>query len=450
MPRTYYLSTYENYNFRWREINYSEDLNAPRSWVCVTAPSLASLPVIANTGQLSQLYAGLPDGVAWQGAYYAGAVSDTVNDVTLYLLGYTPHQTPMAANAEALNWIQTQGDELGLTLKLMPIYCDDAAQLNSDGHGFVTPSRERITGTASLTTTTHGEVLIASSCSKCGFPGHNSRTCDAKEDIDLVGIEIEGRWARGNWATVVNKASALGATHCGDGSVRRVSGYENQEFQTKPTPLAGALRQLVSLYPDHTGKDCGMHVHVSFKCETYFTILSTPEFFAYFARRWNEWGTAQGLDPNSEFFRRLRGENNYCLPNTDARSVYTQDRYLQLNFSAWSEHKTVECRLLPMFRDKTLAVAAVTHLIQIFKDWIATDSVALALPEENFNDPAATADFGKAFSTDMSLPIDFLTVIPNHDVTSIELAPILPPAEGMRRIAVSPAGLATLQNLLAA
>lgn len=313
---------------------------------------------------------------------------------------------------------------------------------------------ETIDEPAELVGTTNQSVdPIGTSCSKCGVPGHNRRTCSSFEDIDKVGIEIEGRWI--NIVTAKRKADDFGARYCSDGSVNRISGYSSLEFQTAPGTVAQALGQLVELYPDHTGPDCGMHVHVSFKCATYFTQLACKEFYEYFKQRWIKWGTDNRLHPQGEFFRRLNGGNNYCMPNQESRAPYGEDRYTQLNFAAWHEHKTVECRLLPMFRSTRLAVSAVLELIKIYKDWLSKD-FSLALPEENLSYMAQEgmklslanevdlAEFGIS-----SGPIPVLTP-GSHTQTLLNVQNIEPPAPGMRRIAASPTTAAFLRTLLAA
>jgi len=218
------------------------------------------------------------------------------------------------------------------------------------------------------------------SCGNCGMTGHNSRTCEAPAKAhDRIGIEIEGRWRDLN--DQIDMACVDGLSHCSDGSVHNSSTARGHEFQTKPGTLAEVLRMLVKHYPDETDYSCGMHVHVSFKDPTLVTLLATPEFYAYFKRRWETWGREQNLAPNGEFFARLSGQNDYCHPNnhTNDENITSIDRYHQLNFSAWNEHRTVECRLLPMFRRVSLGVKAVQNLISIFEDWLAAPG--LSMPE---------------------------------------------------------------------
>jgi hypothetical protein len=70
----------------------------------------------------------------------------------------------------------------------------------------------------------------------------------------------------------------------------------------------------------------------------------------------------------------LRGENRYCKREFDPLGQYkTRDRggnrYTQLNF-CYGVHKTMECRLLPLFRDVSVAVSAVKNLLKFVDDWV--------------------------------------------------------------------------------
>lgn len=300
------------------------------------------------------------------------------------------------------------------------------------------------------------DSLPASSCGHCGRPAHNARTCDKpKKAHDRIGIEIEGRWL--DLRAMRNKADGLGMTGCGDGSVSGSNNTDAEpyEFQTHPGTVAKALHQLIAMYPDESDKSCGMHVHVSFESHMDVTLLCTPAFFAYFKRRWIAWGDKMNIygkvDNRGEFWKRLNGLNDYCRENREAPrgSITRMNRYHQLNFSAWSEHKTVECRLLPMFRKASLAVSAVKELVDIFEDFLADpEGCGLVIPSE-----------------DISLPIPQLTPyvteyhIDESDLSHLkselsmdlgEVASLAPAAGTIRTFRGSVLAGATLQSILAA
>lgn len=213
----------------------------------------------------------------------------------------------------------------------------------------------------------------ARSCATCGLIGHNARTCTSEGKAHLkIGIEIEGRWL--DLVAVQNRAEAFEASYTTDGSIRRSgSAARPYEIQSHPGSLAHQLNQLHAMYPDEADKSCGMHIHVSFNPHD-VAYLNTKAFYAYFKAEWTTWGREAGIPADSEFWVRLEGENEYCAPNHDEYRDYdamrNAPRYQQLNFSAWAEHKTVECRLLPMFRHESLARSAVCKLIDIYESWL--------------------------------------------------------------------------------
>lgn len=296
------------------------------------------------------------------------------------------------------------------------------------------------------------------SCGNCGMLGHNSRTCERPTKAhDRIGIEIEGRFADLSAARL--RADSLGATGCGDGSIGggRGSPYE---FQTKPAPMAGAIDQLVSLYPDDTDGTCGMHVHVSFNAATDVGLLCTEAFFGYFRRRWEAWGTRMGVqgrgaDANAnsqhrgEFWRRLYGGNDYCNINTHVPNrIQDMDRYHQLNFAAYEEHGTVECRLLPMFRTSSLAVSAVQELISIYEDFLADPiGCGLVMPSHELTSPPVDIRYEPII---IGMEIDEVPEFTTRAVLEIEAdTDPAPKPAGMIRTYAGPveAGL-TLRQLL--
>lgn len=256
-------------------------------------------------------------------------------------------------------------------------------------HDYHLPATHELTGEVLLNTQTNtfakdgSSLSVGKCCANCGRMNHNSRTCEyPTRAYDLVGIEIEGRWRNLNAAR--STANNLDMSGYSDGSVNGSNTAVAWEFQTVPGSCSKAISQLVELYPDETDYSAGMHVHVSFRNRTHFTALTTKEFFAYFRERWELWGRVNGLDSNSEFCKRLRGENSYCQVNTECANPFCQanSRYLQLNFTSFEEHSTVECRMLPMFQNAWVAVSAVSELVDIYETWLH-----LASPEVSFSSP---------------------------------------------------------------
>lgn len=300
----------------------------------------------------------------------------------------------------------------------------------------------------SLTSHTTNPPIKFTGCAGCGFPGHNSRTCTKTKVYDKIGIEIEGRFA--DRFALRNLVESAGASCCGDGSIGPSldgeTSLSTQEVQTKPGTLTEALRQLVRFYPDQADYTCGMHVHVSFLSDTHITQLYSQQFFEYFRAKWLAWADEKQLPVWHSLRRRLSGENSYCRKNVerapdylsaefgrDFNPVTDEDRYMQLNFTAWGEHKTVECRLLPMFRESELAVEAVTYLINIFQDWITTDCEALNPEFPTVSEPTPIPELASDHQVvvmDEELSESFEFRLSNE----IGLALPEPPPEGFRRV----------------
>jgi hypothetical protein len=278
-------------------------------------------------------------------------------------------------------------------------------------------------------------------CSRCGHLGHLVTTCKQPHEraYNMVGIEVEGYWRDATFREVRRIAEdnwhMSGTT---DGSLNEHSGFQSYEWRTRPGSLGEAINQLVAVYPDATDSQVGMHVHVSVSPSDVMALCSL-EFFTYFREQWEVWGEKNQLNRGTQFWKRLHGYNSYCRPNTLAvfrglngtaaprfppmpetcgdtcecddcadatarheagvelyniqlaewnrlndckatRRVLVSHqtvRYQQLNFLAYENHGTVECRLLPMFRDARLAVAAVEHFVWIVESFLANAEEAV-------------------------------------------------------------------------
>lgn len=282
---------------------------------------------------------------------------------------------------------------------------------------------------------------LSNACSNCGFMGHNSATCEVLQPHSFlkVGIEIEGRWV--NARNVEDRALAAGLGATGDASIRRSPDNLNctrHEFQTKPGTLRQAISQLLDFYPDETDSSCGMHVHVSYP-NTDLTLFYTDEFMVYARSRWETWGAKNGLDPNSQFFRRLRGENDYCNVNSidEDRSMEANDRYQQYNFASWEKHETLECRLLPMFRRASLGVSAVIELVSIYEDWLnSAHKFVLTLPEASVYVQQLQDEFSdRSGSYFHELDLDDVVKFNQSSVViDLPIAEIEPPRAGYVRV----------------
>lgn len=379
----------------------------------------------------------LPEGIRWVGRYAVATVRNGLNivavgDDELPISFACPHCAALAAQGQTLDTARGEYPQV--------LAYATGETLNP---AFFPPVGETIGSSPPEDTSTVKSVsseAIGRACGQCGLLGHNSRTCTrAIQAIDKIGIEIEGRYA--NLRAVRNRASNEGLTGDADGSLR---GSPNSdalpwEFRTEPGSLRDALVQLTDFYPDETDSHCGMHVHLSFRANTAVTLLATPQFYEYFKASWTAWGRANNLNPRGQFFSRLNGDNDYCAPNRDIMcedgedNMRTIDRYTQMNWSSWDRHKTVECRLLPMFIDAKLGVSAVTHLVTMIEDWLASGANALAMPE-------VSLDANDCWVPDLSHSAAYEMGVPEPHVDTagflIELEELPPVGPGHIRVAV--------------
>lgn len=369
----------------------------------------------------------------WRGTYYAARFS--VGRHRQEIVSDVPYSCPICAArlAEEI----TSPYSPGLNEFFPSIHCLLNVRLRDScaRRGFLNNDQDKTTVIP----------FVGRSCSNCGLIGHYASTCTAsKRHFDRIGIEIEGRYEESRLNELKSGAGQDGVTHCGDGSINEGDNTLAREFQTRPDALGPALRQLAKYYPDEADYSCGLHVHVSFKDITYFTQLATPQFAAYFREQWIRWGTENAIPAEHEFWDRLMGRNSYCQVNSEHHLLgnpYRVDRYMQLNFTAYEEHKTVECRLLPMFTQSALAYSAIQHLIWIYESWLSRPGVDdfLVVPTES----TRPSSYDARYTSEVEMPE------PRADVLAIvcEMPVFDPPPEGQRRVALTPGHYQALQAM---
>lgn len=247
-------------------------------------------------------------------------------------------------------------------------------------------------------TTKLGAMPVKVACGRCGRLGHRAPGCvRPARAIDKIGVEVEGWWT--DLRAARRAADDLGCSGAHDGSLARDDSNETEawEFRVGPGPLSLIRKGVHALYPDKYDATAGLHIHVSLVNVTDVALLASQEFFAYALGRWRAWGDRESVNPGSQFWKRLRGENRFCLPVTDndLARLTRGDRYRWLNFTAWERHKTVELRLLPLFGSEALTHSAITEWCAIVEDWLAGDAVTTLAPvraEINLTLDAAAPD----------------------------------------------------------
>lgn len=191
-----------------------------------------------------------------------------------------------------------------------------------------------------------------------------------------MGAELEGSWVR---PRVKVAADIRGARAVEDRSVHIGHG-DPGEIVTRPHgDLDALLKDISDLWPDTVHDSCGFHIHASFTPLS-GSIIASSGFYAYFKDEWHKWGHQVKLPKNHEFWTRLTGGNKFAKdrfePEAQLKAFASsprggESRYTMLNFHAWEKHRTIECRLLPMFADKDIALSAVRKLAEIYDVYLS-------------------------------------------------------------------------------
>lgn len=205
-----------------------------------------------------------------------------------------------------------------------------------------------------------------------------------------MGVELEGGWFQSRKAVA---ALVRGAAAHDDRSVHIDASHHPGEIVTRPHDnLDELLKDVETLWPDVVNETCGLHIHASFTPLT-TSILAHKEFYAYFKEQWGAWGKIMKLPKDHEFWVRLGGQKKFCKdifePEAQLGTVVAarglEARYTMLNFHAWEKHRTLECRLLPMFSDKEVGMEAIRHLAWIYDSYLADREFPALSFETNAN-----------------------------------------------------------------
>lgn len=191
--------------------------------------------------------------------------------------------------------------------------------------------------------------------------------------IDKVGVELEGSW---------DQTEALEGFH-GDGSVTTI-GYQTGEIASPALPPAAMYEWIKreDRYPTYINDSCGFHVHLSTKTHNDYAALMHADFNTAFLENAESWATQKNYPVSHQYRKRLAGRNSYCTRQFIPLQQYFHkskgySRYTQLNYCA-GVHKTLECRLFPMFEYREEASDCVRYYIEFVERWLRVNSARLA------------------------------------------------------------------------
>lgn len=143
------------------------------------------------------------------------------------------------------------------------------------------------------------------------------------------------------------------------------------EIASQPLKTKDIEPWITDNYPDEVNDTCGLHVHVSLKNNIEYMFLMNGAFHSYYLEKMIAWGEKNKINEGSEFWKRIEGQNEYCMKTFNPREQRDGEgeRYGQLNF-CYAKHGTLEFRMLPCFHKKTIAVKAVKETVKIVNSFL--------------------------------------------------------------------------------
>ena len=149
------------------------------------------------------------------------------------------------------------------------------------------------------------------------------------------------------------------------------------EWVTRPLAFNKNFKRFTKIvsesYPEGVNDTCGGHFHISYKNELLYGIAMDYDLYSGLCSHLKSWANSGVLNENGKkkLLRRLEGSSNYCRIgfNPEMQLYGNSDRYFQLNY-AYGKHKTMECRILPMFSDSEVYIMAVREATKYIEDWM--------------------------------------------------------------------------------
>lgn len=194
--------------------------------------------------------------------------------------------------------------------------------------------------------------------------------------IKGIGLELEGGWHREFDDAQIGSD---GSVRC-PSNITRATGHFG-ELVSPVLTMETWEEWLRKHYPNGTDTSCGFHIHLSFGDIRDYDRLIKMKFYRYFLLKWAEWGEelmpAAGATIPQTFHERL-GKNGRF--NSYAQRIFQPSKQLHHNYKAdgrrchlnfcYGLHGTMENRLLPMFEEKELGVAAVRYYLEMVNTYL--------------------------------------------------------------------------------
>ena len=208
--------------------------------------------------------------------------------------------------------------------------------------------------------------------------------------INLIGIELEGGWIKPPAGLQDDGSIDLAdywTPSCGCGDFRCQCHDKHEcdidhlnekprlvegEMVSPPLKLLDVADWITTYYPNYFNKSCGFHIHISFFRNSDYSRLMNWNFYKHFRYWMRKWGEDMKFPPEHEFWCRFEGDNRHCRDTfrPEEQVFLTRKRpvrYSHLNF-CWGLHKTLECRLFPMFNKPAEAIEATLSFVACVED----------------------------------------------------------------------------------
>ena len=156
------------------------------------------------------------------------------------------------------------------------------------------------------------------------------------------------------------------------------------EIASPPLDVTNTETFVRKAHPQHINDTCGLHVHMSFTSQLNYSRLMSAEFTRVMVKALTDWGTTENIpDSNHSFWHRIgRPDHAHCAhvycgdkqvslrrKNYQSRGS-DSSRYTALNY-CHGIHRTVECRLLPMFSDPEQSIRAIHCVIDTTNKYLS-------------------------------------------------------------------------------
>lgn len=186
----------------------------------------------------------------------------------------------------------------------------------------------------------------------------NAKTADQREAFQAAYVEMEQR-------------------------LKKLMPKYKGEIPSPPLLVADVEAFIKQCYPDKVNATCGLHVHMSFAHRLNYARIMTPEYMQAILKNLREWAEEEKLGADHPIWPRITKPNHdHCahqylgdaqvkMRKKDYHSRGTaHSRYTAINY-CYAQHRTVECRLLPMMETSDQAVRGVNRVLKTTNQFLA-------------------------------------------------------------------------------